>query len=33
MNELPVSILSSPELNTFANRIVDVSNEALADNP
>ena len=33
MKELPVSILSSAELNTFANRLVGVSNEALADNP
>ncbi len=33
MKELPVSILSSTELNTFATRLVGVSNEALADNP
>ena len=33
MKELPVSILSSTELNTFVNRLVSVSNEALADNP
>ena len=33
MKDLPVSILSSTELNTFATRLVVVSNEALADNP
>jgi len=33
MKDLPVSILSSAELNIFANRIVGVSNEALSDNP
>jgi len=33
MKDLPVSILSSTELNTFVNRLVGLSNEALADNP
>ena len=33
MKDLPVSILSSTELNTFVNRLVGISNEALADNP